>query len=80
MTKLSPAAVSIWEAYENSPWEYDRGDLTACSAVLCAAADLVVPEETDLPPTAPDLEHFRQHERRSIRQRILAIADELEQC
>jgi hypothetical protein len=32
----------------------------------------------DLPPIAPDLGHFRQHERRLIRQRFLAIAAELE--
>jgi hypothetical protein len=48
------------------------------AAALQAAADQVVPTEMDLPPIAPDLGHFRQHERRLTRQRLLAIADELE--
>jgi hypothetical protein len=47
-------------------------------AALRAAADQVVPTEMDLPPIAPDLGHFRQHERRLTRQRLLAIAAELE--
>jgi len=48
------------------------------AAALRAVADQVVPTEMDLPPIAPDLGHFRQHERRLTRQRLLAIADELE--
>ena len=36
---LSPAAKAILEAYDNSPFEYDTGDLTACAAVLRAAVD-----------------------------------------
>jgi hypothetical protein len=38
MADLSPAAKAILEAYDNSPWLYDTGDLTACAAVLRAAA------------------------------------------
>jgi hypothetical protein len=37
MTDLSPAAQDILAAYDNSPFEYDTGDLTACAAVLRAA-------------------------------------------
>ena len=47
------------------------------AAALRALADQVVPVEIDLPPIAPDLGHFRQHERRLIRQRILTITAEL---
>jgi hypothetical protein len=39
MADLSPAAQEILAAYENSPFEYDTGHLTACAAVLRAAAD-----------------------------------------
>ena len=53
-------------------------DYRCAAAVLRAAADQVVPTEMDLPPIAPDLGHFRQHERRLTRQRLFAIADELE--
>ena len=41
---LSPAAKAILEAYDNSPWEYDTGDLTACAAVLRAAAKQCDPD------------------------------------
>jgi hypothetical protein len=78
MPKLSPAALAVWEAFnEDVPSVFiDYGDCLA--AALRAAADQVVPTEMDLPPIAPDLGHFRQHERRLTRQRLLAIADELE--
>ena len=78
MPELSPAALAVWEAFnEDVPGVFiDYGDCLA--AALRAAADQVVPTEMDLPPIAPDLGHFRQHERRLTRQRLLAIADELE--
>jgi hypothetical protein len=76
MSELSPAAQAVWNAAYNTPkdcpYEHDL------AAALRAAADQVVPTEMDLPPIAPDLGHFRQHERRLTRQRLLAIADELE--
>jgi hypothetical protein len=60
-------------------WFADPGHrLAQLRAALRAAADQVVPTEMDLPPIAPDLGHFRQHERRLTRQRLLAIAAELE--
>ncbi len=80
MTDLSPAAQQVfWEfnrAASGKPddWHY----LPAIAAALRAAADQVVPTEIDLPPIAPDLGHFRQHERRLTRQRLLALAAELE--
>jgi hypothetical protein len=43
MTDLSPAAKAILDAYDNSPFDYDTGDFTACSAVLRAAADQLTP-------------------------------------
>jgi hypothetical protein len=75
MTDLSPAAQAIEDAYFNADgFGYQAG----LAAALRAAADQVVPTELDLPPIAPDLGHFRQHERRLTRQRLLAIAAELE--
>ncbi len=56
----------------------DDMDASNLAAALRAVADQVVPTEMDLPPIAPDLGHFRQHERRLTRQRLLAIAAELE--
>jgi hypothetical protein len=86
MTDLSPAAESVLNAvtlkrydvsYYACPKSIDqiKSDV---AAALRAAADQVVPTETDLPPIAPDLGHFRQHERRLTRQRLLAMAAELE--
>ena len=72
MTDLSPAAKAILEAYDNSPFEYDTGDLTACAAVLRAAADQVVP---------PDALYARsccEFVGEQCRAQLLAIAAELE--
>jgi hypothetical protein len=74
MTELSPAAQAVMDAYMDE----DRAGRLSVAAALRAAADQVVPEEMDLPPIAPDLGHFRQNERRLTRQRILAIAAELD--
>jgi hypothetical protein len=77
MTQLSPQAQAVLDvACDNTEPDCDTQHLIA--AALRAAADQVVPTEMDLPPIAPDLGHFRQHERRLTRQRLLAIADELE--
>jgi hypothetical protein len=73
MAELSKDAQAVLDAVAPHP-AYGP----AIAAALRAAADQVVPEEMDLPPIAPDLGHFRQHERRLTRQRLLAIAAELE--
>jgi hypothetical protein len=75
MTELSPAAQAVLEGFRAVPTLMDGPSI---AAALRAAADQVVPTEMDLPPIAPDLGHFRQHERRLTRQRLLAIAAELE--
>jgi hypothetical protein len=77
---LSPAAQAVLDAFLKAPMGQSHvdDDLIAIAAALRAVADQVVPTEMDLPPIAPDLGHFRQHERRLIRQRFLAIAAELE--
>jgi hypothetical protein len=74
MTDLSPAALAIWEAFneEEAGVFIDYGDKLA--AALRAAADQVVPGE------------FRRHsvpkdvwlERCDIRRQLRAIADELD--
>jgi len=75
MSELSSAAQAVITA---SNCAGSRIVQLHIAAALRAAADQVVPTEMDLPPIAPDLGHFRQHERRLTRQRLLAIADELE--
>ncbi len=75
MTELSPAAQAVLEGFRAVPTLMDGPSI---AGALRAAADQVVPTEMDLPPIAPDLGHFRQHERRLTRQRLLAIAAELE--
>jgi hypothetical protein len=75
VTNLSPAAQAILDASNLLP---GKDSYLILAAALRAAADQVVPVEMDLPPIAPDLGHFRQHERRLTRQRLLAIADELQ--
>jgi hypothetical protein len=72
---FSPEAQAVLDASNLHPC-YDSRQILA--AALRATADQVVPTEMDLPPNAPDLGHFRQHERRLTRQRLLAIAAELE--
>jgi hypothetical protein len=81
MTDLSPAAQAVINAAVEGGGGYGRATPVLharIAAALRAAADQVVPTETDLPPIAPDLGHFRQHERRLTRQRLLALAAELE--
>jgi hypothetical protein len=80
MTDLSPAAHAVWHAYETAncdPYLIDPRR-AGVAAALRAAAERIVPEEIDLPSIAPDLGHFRQHERRLTRRRLLDIAAELE--
>jgi len=75
MTDISPAAQAVLNGFRAVPTLMDGPSI---AGALRAAADQVVPTEMDLPPIAPDLGHFRQHERRLTRQRLLAIAAELE--
>jgi hypothetical protein len=84
MTDLSPAAQQILAAYENSPFEYDTGHLTACAAVLRAAADQVIPIKKE--PVEPPgygigyepAEYLQDWTRWHVRSQFLAIAAELE--
>jgi hypothetical protein len=82
MTDISPAAQAVLNTANNvssyGPDDCLNESRWIAAAALRAAADQVVPTEMDLPPIAPDLGHFRQHERRLTRQRLLAIAAELE--
>jgi hypothetical protein len=72
MTDLSPAAQAVLDAYQFAPIE---DELTA-AAVLRAAADQVVP---DIGYEADCLDEPVESELQCIRNRFLAIADELEQ-
>jgi hypothetical protein len=80
MTKLSPAAASIVQAFDdryeiinvfNENWQED-----CIAAALRAAADQVVPEE---PLNGGDQRWmFERDARQAFRKKLLAIADELE--
>lgn len=79
MTKLSPAAQAVWDAYndvcERVGVFEDYGD--ALAAALRAAANQAVPE--DLPSTfAPGAPRLYAQQRQSTRRRFLAIASELD--
>jgi len=83
VTTLSPAAQAVLDAFENaSDGEYVEGvwvvnERTMLSAALLAAADQVVPPslETEFYDRNPSLTLQKAVE---IRQRLLAIAAELE--
>ena len=78
-TPLSPAAQSVWDAYEKAecdPYLVDprRAEL---AAALRAAADQVVPEESTKGKMFA-WQQERLQQRLITRQRFLAIAAELE--
>ena len=67
MTNLSPQAQAIVDAYENTTDKYD-----ALAAVLCAAADQVVPIEYE------DIHGCWYEKKNRVREQFLDIAKELE--
>ena len=71
MTKLSLAAQAVWDAFDQ-----DKQEIESIAAVLRAAADQVVPEETWLETEETCYAHYRQ--RCNTRRELLSIADELE--
>jgi len=81
MTKLSPAAQAVLDAYDNSPFDEDCGDRAAIAAALRAAADQVVPKEIE-PANAFEEEGYvpirLREQRQETRRKLLAIADQLE--
>lgn len=78
MTDLSAAAKSIIKAYQDSPFEYDTGELTACAAVLRAAADQVVPIELHPKAYEDCCQYSDVQTRAGIRAELFNIAAELE--
>jgi hypothetical protein len=78
MTELSPAAQAVLDAYWKSPWDpsLQHEDRYAIAAALRAAADQVVPER---PLREGDQRWMPElYTRQVCRQKLLAIADELE--
>jgi hypothetical protein len=77
MTKLSPAALATWEAFneEEAGVFVDYGDKLA--AALRAMVDQVAPEHRENHPATLD-ERYRKLSVFELRNRILAIATELE--
>lgn len=85
MPDLSPAAQEILAAYENSPFEYDTGHLTACAAVLRAAACQIKPHISRTPWLTDDDGYFNETFENlealgelNSSSKLLAIAAELE--
>ena len=68
MTDLSPAAQSVWDAFSSAPICAE----VKLAAALCAAANQVVPVPIDA--GTPE-EHWALL---GVKNRLLAIADELE--
>jgi hypothetical protein len=78
MTNLSPAAQTVVNAvdhYETNHWLTPR---EVAAAALRAAADEVAPETPESEQEDPDMLKGIWSERRTIREELLAIADELE--
>ena len=78
LTNLSPAAQAVLDAtqrYEINPECYSR---QIAAAALRAAADEVAPETPESEQEDPDMLKGIWSERRTIREELLAIADELE--
>jgi len=75
MTNLSPAAQAVRKAYYSTD-----DDLAgpALAAALRAVADEVAPETPESEQDDPDMLKGIWSERRTIREELLAIADELE--
>lgn len=80
MTDLSPAAQAVLDAAEEVPivLNYAQEIPAFCAAALRAAADEVAPETPESEQEDPDMLKGIWSERRTIREELLAIADELE--
>lgn len=80
MTNLSPAAQAVLDAANNeldhAPWDVSHLAKPTVAAVLCAAADQVVPEQAE--PVGDSHDEARHDQWMRIRYRFLAIANELE--
>ena len=74
MTKLSPAAQAVVNAYTSTPIK--NGAKPALAAVLRAAVDQAVPEEPLY--YGDQRRQFERDARQHCRQQLLAIAAELE--
>jgi hypothetical protein len=79
MTNLSPAAQAVLDAFlAEWPDEALGQDRRCLAAALRAVADEVSPETPESDQDDPDMLKGIWSERRSIREELLAIADELE--
>jgi hypothetical protein len=80
MTNLSPAAQAVLDAAEEVPivLNYAQEIPAFCAAALRAVADEVAPEPPESEQQDPDMLKGIWSERRTIREELLAIADELE--
>ena len=78
MTKLSPVAQAVLDAWSDYTMYTRDEEPRALAAALRVAADEVAPETPESNQDDPDMLKGIWSERRSIREELLAIADELE--
>ena len=80
MTDLSPAAQAVLDAVDQVPCVLNctQDHPLFAAAALRAAADEVAPEPPESEQKDPDMLKGIWSERRTIREELLAIADELE--
>ena len=80
MTDLSPAAQAVLDAVDQVPRVLNctQDHPLFAAAALRAAADEVAPETPESEQEDPDMLKGIWSERRTIREELLAIADELE--
>ena len=77
MSELSPAALTVWSAFlDRYEWEVTTEELFAVAAALRAAAEIVAPlDYEDIWTDGRMLQYKKQD---PVRDKLLAIADELE--
>jgi hypothetical protein len=75
--KLSPAAYAVWNAFlDRYEWEVTTEELFAVAAVLRAAAEIVAPLSYEDVWTDGRMLQYEKDD--PVRNKLLAIADELE--
>ena len=76
-TELSPAALTVWSAFlDHYEWEVTQTELCAVAAALRAAAEVVAPVSYEDIYTDGRMLQYEKDD--PIRNKLLAIADELE--
>jgi hypothetical protein len=82
MSELSPAGQAVLDAFTEDnclhDWKHNHYNIEALAAALRAAADQVAPEDYSSYTGHPEHDFAMEARNDSVREAILAIADELE--